>query len=186
MATLTARSLRSSRQWTCLNCRLTANLRFNSTDASPPPLLSKLKGDLKTAMKNKDTSRLSVLRAIISETNNASKTNSPIRTDLQLLALLKKRKAGAQQAVQEAKHANRNDLVGKQEDEIAVVDEYAGLVEVMGEQQVEEAVRGVLKDLGETKAGTVMKELFKAGGVLDGKPVDKAQVAKLVNRLLSG
>lgn len=164
--------------------------RHSSTDAAAPPLLAKIKGDLKTAMKAKDTPRLNVLRAMITEYNNASKTNSPIRTDLQLLALLKKKKASSEAAAAEAKAANRQDLEEKQLQEIGVIDEYAAEVKMMTEDEVQQAVENALetirKGANETqlKPGNVLKEVFKPGGVLDGKPADKSVVAKIVNQLL--
>jgi hypothetical protein len=42
----------------CSRCRVRSGLRFSSTDSeAPPPLLSKIRNDLKTAMKSKDQSR---------------------------------------------------------------------------------------------------------------------------------
>lgn len=165
-------------------------VRYSSTDAAAPPLLAKIKGDLKTAMKAKDTPRLNVLRSMITEYNNASKTSTPIKTDLQLLAALKKKKAASEAAAAEAKAANRSDLEEKQMQEIKVIDEYAGDVSVMSERDIQQAVTSVVESLksaaagAEVKAGNVLKEIFKAGGALDGKPADKSQVAKIVNQLL--
>lgn len=167
-------------------------VRYSSTDAPAPPLLTKIKGDLKTAMKAKDTPRLNVLRAMITEYNNASKTSSPIKTDLQLLAVLKKKKAASEAAAAEAKAANRQDLEDKQMQEIKVIDEYAGDVALMSEDDISAAVSSAIENLkkmaagADVKAGNVLKELLKIGGPLDGKPADKSQVAKIVNQLLSG
>lgn len=166
-------------------------IRYSSTDAPTPPLLAKIKGDLKAAMKAKDTPRLNVLRSMITEYNNASKTSTPIRTDLQLLALLKKKKATSEAAAAEAKAANRQDLEEKQRQEIKVIDEYASDVAVMSEEEIKEAVSKLIETLKEAaagadvKAGNVLREMFQAGGVLDGKPADKSQVAKIVNEQLA-
>lgn len=129
---------------------------------------------------------------MITEYNNAAKTSSPIKTDLQLLAILKKKKAASEAAAAEAKAANRQDLEDKQLQEMKVIDEYAGNVAVMSEEDITAAVSKVIESLksaatgAETKAGNVLKELLKIGGPLDGKPADKSQVAKVVNQLLSG
>lgn len=165
-------------------------VRHSSTEVTAPPLLAKIKGDLKTAMRAKDTPRLNVLRAMISEYNNASKTSTPIKTDIQLLALLKKKKAATEAAVAEAKAANRQDLEEKNKQEISVIDEYSGTVDVMGAEQLEKAISQVIGTLhkaasGDLKAGSVLKEIFAPGGALDGKPVDKSQAAKIVNQLLN-
>ncbi|KAK4933931.1 hypothetical protein LTR66_015812, partial [Elasticomyces elasticus] len=180
-----------SRSFASTTTRSFSRSSIRSSDAPAPPLLAKFKPDLKTAMRAKDTPRLNVLRAMISDYNNSTKTNSPIKTDLQILALLKKKKGGSQTAAQEAKEAARDDLVQKQEAEIAIMDEYAGAVEMMSEDDILASVQSTIerlqsaaKDL-ELKAGNVLKELFKAGGIFDGKPVEKAQVAKAVSQLLS-
>ncbi|KAJ9656529.1 hypothetical protein H2198_004878 [Neophaeococcomyces mojaviensis] len=165
-------------------------VRHSSTDTPAPSLLAKIKGDLKTAMKAKDAPRLNVLRAMITEYNNASKTSTPIKTDLQMLALLKKKKVASEAAAAEAKAASRSDLAEKQIQEIKVIDEYAGEVKLMSEDELQSIVSVVVDNLkaaasgAELKAGQVLKEAFQPGGMLDGKPVDKSQVAKLVNNML--
>lgn len=165
-------------------------VRHSSTEVSAPPLLAKIKGDLKTAMKQKDTPRLNVLRAMITEYNNASKSATPIKTDIQLLAVLKKKKAASEAAAAEAKAANRQDLEDKNKQEIQVIDEYAGTVSLMSAEDLEKAISRVVESIrkisnGDVKAGSVLKEMFAPGGALDGQPVDKAQAAKIVNQLLN-
>lgn len=166
-------------------------IRYSSTEAAPPPLLAKIKGDMKAAMKAKDTPRLNVLRSMISEYNNASKTNTPIKTDIQLLALLKKKKIASEAAAAEAKAANRADLQDKNIQEIKVIDEYASEVKLVPEEEIRNLVSTVVEELrkatatSEAKVGDVLKELLKAGGRLSGRPVDNAQVSQIVNELLA-
>ena len=85
--------------------------------------------------------------------------------------------------------ANREDLAQKQVSEISVLEEYAGQVEVMPEEALKEAINSTLTVLKSTteklNPGMVLKELFKAGGELDGKPVEKGQVAAAVKQLLT-
>lgn len=165
------------------------NIRYSSTDVPAPPLLAKLKGDLKTAMRAKDTARLNVLRGVISDYNNASKTSQPIKTDVQLLSVLRKKRASSEAAIQEAKAANRNDIAEKQEQEMKVMDEYASSVALMSEDDLRKAIQTVVKKMkdaaagSELKAGRVLGEVFKN---LQGQTVDTQQVPKIVNELLSG
>ena len=52
--------LRVMRTWQCPRCLARRSLRFLSTDSTetaPPPLLSKIRNDLKTAMRARDTAR---------------------------------------------------------------------------------------------------------------------------------
>ena len=165
--------------------------RFYSTDAAdvPPPLLGKLKADLKTAMRAKDAPRLSVLRAIMSANLNASKTSSPIRTDVQLVALIRKIQKGAIDAAAEAKAAGREDIVQKEEEQIKVLEEYVANsgVQTLGEAElkamVQEAVDASKAAGVQAKAiiGDVMKRL---SGALQGKDVDKKELSKMVKDLL--
>ena len=131
--------------------------------------------------------RLNVLRAILSEATNASKGPSPIKTDLHVLALLRKKIAGSRAASEEFAQAKRDDLKEKQDAEIAVMDEYAGQVETIAVEDLSEAVEQAyqkLKDTMKVNAGLMMRELLGPGGTLDGKPVEKLQVAQMVQEML--
>ncbi|GAB7355893.1 hypothetical protein MBLNU459_g6541t1 [Dothideomycetes sp. NU459] len=160
-----------------------------STSAPPaPPLLLKFRADLKTAMKAKDTNRLNVLRGILAEVTNAAKTSSPVKSDLQLLSMLRKRSSAAQQAAKEFQEAGRQDLKDKEDAAIAVLEEYAGSVETVGEQEIRNTVTETLQVMksegAKTGSGDVLKKLLAPGGAFEGKPVEKSQVAKLVKEVL--
>lgn len=153
-------------------------------------MLLKLRTDLKTAMKEKDTSRLNVLRALLAEVTNSAKTSNPIKTDMQLLSVLRKRAAAAKTARAEFETAGRQDLVEQEDKQAAIMDEYAGGVETTSESDVRDAVSKVVEELkaaasGKANMGDVLKKLLAPGGSLDGKPVDKSQVAKVVKEILA-
>ncbi|KAL6233288.1 hypothetical protein BDW75DRAFT_215612 [Aspergillus navahoensis] len=164
--------------------------RWNST-ASPslPPLLATLKADLKTAMRAKDTDRLNVIRALISETNNSQKTSSPIQTDLQLLALIRKRAAASRDSMQQFVDANRPDLKEKEEKAQAILDEYGNQVQTMGAQEIRQIVSeqvAKMKAAGaKVEIGLVLKSLFAPGGALEGKPAERSEVAKIAKEAVS-
>lgn len=161
-----------------------------STSAPPgPPLLLKFREDLKAAMRAKDTNRLNVLRGILAEVTNAAKTSNPVKSDLQLLSMLRKRSSAAQQAAKEFQDAGRQDLKDKEDAAIAVLEEYAGSVDTVGEQEIRNIVTqalAVMKSEGvKTTSGDVLKKLLAPGGAFEGKPVEKSQVAKLVKEVLA-
>ena len=143
-------------------------------------------------MKEKDTNRLNVLRGLLAEVTNAAKTNNPVKTDMQLLSMLKKRTATAKQASDEFKSAGREDLVEKEEDQVKVLEEYAGDVKTLSTDDIRDAV---MKTVDEAKAqqsapgkinmGDILKRLLAPGGILDGKPVDRAEVARIVKEVLT-
>ncbi|KAI1351368.1 Yqey-like protein-domain-containing protein [Xylaria sp. FL0043] len=155
------------------------------SDAPAPPLLQKLKADLKAAMRAKDAARLTVLRAALASTLNASKTSSPVTTDAALVALLRKQARGCADARDEFAAAGRDDLAAKENAQISVLDEYvagSGVEELSGDE-LRAVVKDVVDGLGggeKPKLGDVMKTLLAPGGPLDGKTVEKAEVARVV------
>ena len=159
---------------------------------SAPPLLLKLRKDLKTAMVEKDANRLSVLRSLIADVTNSAKANNPIKTDMQLLSMLRKRQAAAKQASSEFKAAGRSDLVEKEEDQVSVLEEYAGSVETISNDDVRDIVMKVVEEAkaeqeqaGKMNMGDVLKKLLGPGGSLDGKPVDRKEVARIVKDVMT-
>lgn len=106
---------------------------------------------------------------------------------MQVLALLRKRLSGSKAASEEFAQAKRDDLKAKQDEEIAVMDEYAGQVETFAKEDISKAVEQAyesLKDTAKINAGMLLKELLRPGGTLDGKPVEKSEVAKMVQEML--
>lgn len=103
-----------------------------------PPLLQTLKGDLKNAMRAKDAPRLAVLRSVITTTLNASKTPKPIRTDLELVALLRKTQHACLDAAKGFRDAKREDLAQKEEEQAAVAKEYVASsgVKILAEEEL--------------------------------------------------
>ncbi|KAI9662819.1 MAG: hypothetical protein M1821_007865 [Bathelium mastoideum] len=158
--------------------------------APAPPLLLKLRSDLKTAMKAKDTNRLNVLRALIAEVTNAAKTSSPIKSDMQLVSLLRKRAAASKIAGEEFQSAGRADLREKEEAQTAVMEEYLGGIQTVGEDEISkvvgERVQRLKADGIKLDMGTILKSLLGPGGDFDGKPVERADVAKEVKAALAG
>jgi uncharacterized protein YqeY len=159
-----------------------------SSDPPAPPLLLKLRTDLKSAMRAKDTPRLNVLRSLLAEVTNAAKSPSPVKTDMQLLSMLRKRQAAAKAASAEFKAAGREDLVEKEQGQVDILNEYAGGVETMTVEDVKAAIKSTIDELKaktpDLKAGPVMKAIFAPGGSLDGKNVEKSMVPGIVKELL--
>ncbi|KAH6895803.1 hypothetical protein B0T10DRAFT_557982 [Thelonectria olida] len=181
------RALRAPRPSTAIRTPL---CRFYSTSTSdaPPPLLSKLKADLKTAMRAKDTARLSVLRSIMSANLNASKTANPIRTDVQLVALIRKIQKASADTIAEAKSVGRDDLAQKEEEQVKILQEYVANsgVQTLGEAELRTLVQEAVE--ASKAAGTPAKSVLgdvmrRLGGALEGKDVDKKELAKMVKEL---
>jgi uncharacterized protein YqeY len=132
---------------------------------------------------------LSVLRGTISEINQAASGPNPIKSDMQIVGLLRKRRAATQQAADEARRADRQDLVDKSDKEISVVDELTAAVPLMDPLEIRQVVRRTIETLrasgtGQLKPGPVLKELLKPEGELADKPLDNKVLAELVREEL--
>ena len=179
-------------QYRCPRCRYYAVASLAATTATPPPLLVKLRKDLKTAMLEKDTNRLSVLRSLIADVTNAAKSNTPIKTDMQLLSLLRKRQAAANQAKQEFEAAGRKDLVEKEEGQVVVLEQYAESMDMLSADEIRDAVMKAVDQAKEqqsvgnkTNMGDVLKKVLGTGGSLDGKAVDRREVTRIVKEVMT-
>lgn len=142
---------------------------------------------MKKAMQAKDTNRLNVLRGLLAQTLNASKTSNPINTDMQMLTLIKKTSAQSRTASGEFKAAGRNDLADKEDTQIRILEEYAAGVEVVGTEEISKVIEDVVSAMQNTgqklALGDVLKRVFSPE-LLGNKPADRAEVARVVKQIL--
>lgn len=176
------------RQWRPrFACLFSTTKTLTSTHPSSP-LLLKLRSDVKTAMKAKDAARLSVLRSVLSDITNASKTSTPITTDMQVLSLLRKRSAAASEAAELFRRNSREDLAEKEMGQREIIEEYAGSVITLGEEEIRrvlEEIRARLEGEGvKINVGSLLKATVGPGGALDGRPVEKDRVASIAKQIL--
>ncbi|KAK0391269.1 hypothetical protein NLU13_0770 [Sarocladium strictum] len=169
----------------------TASLRFYSAEASPktPKSLPLIKNDLKSAMRAKDAPRLAVLRNILSANLNASKTSSPVQTDVQLVALLRKLRKPYEDAAAEAEAAGRSDLVEKERQQLDILDGYiqACGVETVAKSELEAMVQKAVDAAKAAQAGPkeVMGKVMGAVmGQLEGKDRKHASQSKHLTQSL--
>lgn len=137
-------------------------------------------------MRAKDAPRLAVLRNVLAATTNAAKTSSPVKTDIQLISLMQKTAKGNQEALEEAKAANRQDLVEKEEAQLRVIDEYvAGAgVKILEEDELRAIVEELVQRSEGKKQGEIMKELMSKDWAAEGKLVHKGTLAKMLQEVL--
>ncbi|KAK4181868.1 Yqey-like protein-domain-containing protein [Triangularia setosa] len=152
---------------------LRASRASYSTEAPPSPLYTKIREDLKGAMRAKDTNRLTVLRAVMAATLNASKTDKPIKTDVQLVDLLRKMARKSQDAVAEFKAAGREDLIEKEKIQQRIIEEYTA------QSSVKEISKEEIRDL----ITKVAQELI-ASGTTDAKALKGAVTARVMGKEL--
>ena len=141
-------------------------------------MYEKINEDLKNAMKEKDTFKLSVLRMLKSALQLEQIAKKHELDDNEIAAVLKKQVKVRKDSLEEYKKYDKTELVESLEKEIAVLDAY--LPEEMSEEEitniVDEAINEVkpssMKDMG-----LVMK---KVNELLVGKNADMSLVSKLV------
>lgn len=145
-------------------------------------MISKLNEEIKTAMKARDMQRLSTLRGLMAAAKNIAIDDGRKETsDEDLLASVTKGLKQRADSVEQYKNAGRDDLVEKEEFEIAIYKEFQP--EQMSEEDVTAIVEKVIADTGadgKKDMGKVMGALMPlVKGKADGKLVSKIVGMKL-------
>ncbi|KAK0650969.1 Altered inheritance of mitochondria protein 41 [Lasiodiplodia hormozganensis] len=174
----------------CFRC-MRAFVRPSSTAASPSPILSRLREDMKTAMRAKDSARLTVVRSVLNDITNASKTDKPISDDMLLRSLLLKKINQSKDAAQQFRDAKREDLAEKEDSSANVMKDYVGEIEeaaggVVAADELQRAVKETIENWqdGKPVVGKVLAKITGAGGVLDGRLVEKSDLVKAIKEAL--
>lgn len=147
-------------------------------------LLEKINSDLKTAMKERDIPRLSVLRLLKTAINNKMiELKVTNLEDGDIIVLMRKDVKRHQDSIEQFKKGKREDLVEKEEAELKVLKSY--LPKEASIEEIKEIVKKVIDEAeasGKKDFGKVMKATMeRLKGVADGKTV-----SSIVNELLGG
>ncbi|CCQ96065.1 conserved hypothetical protein [[Clostridium] ultunense Esp] len=139
------------------------------------PIMERLNQDLKEAMKDKDSFRLSVVRMLKSSLKNEEiNRNKPLSEEEELFVLTRELKMRLD-SLQEFERAGRKDLIDKAQREIAIVKSY--LPEELSEEELRQMIQEVISQVGATSKkdmGKVMANLMpKVTGRADGKRVNQ-------------
>ena len=141
-------------------------------------MYEKINEDLKNAMKEKDTFKLSVLRMLKSALQLEQIAKKHELDDNEIAAVLKKQVKVRKDSLEEYKKYDKTELVESLEKEIAILDAY--LPEEMSESEISEIVKSAVEEIKPTsmkEMGLVMK---KVNELLVGKNADMSLVSKLV------
>ena len=148
-------------------------------------LRERIKGELTTAMKARDTARVSALRLInaaIQEKENALKAGAPALTDDDVLGVMGKMLKQREESASVYQQAGRTDLESIERGEIAVIREF--MPKQMSDDEARAAVAKVVADLGASS----MKDMGKVMGVLKERhagAMDFAKAGAMVKEALS-
>ncbi|WP_035422058.1 GatB/YqeY domain-containing protein [Shouchella xiaoxiensis] len=146
-------------------------------------LLERLNLDMKTAMRNKEKDKLSVIRLVKSSLQNEQIKLGRELTEDESITVLNREVKQRKESLHEFKQANREDLASKQESDLSVLEGY------MPQQLTEEEVEAIVKEtITETSAsskadmGKVMSAIMpKVKGKADGGLVNQLVMKHLSN-----
>jgi uncharacterized protein YqeY len=144
---------------------------------------SQLNESMKDAMRSGDTVRKNTVRLALAAIKQAEVDKQTTLDDLAVIALLQKEIKNRKEALEEAKKANREDLIKDNEAEIAVLEVF--LPAAMSADELREIVAAAIAETGATSMvdmGNVMKAaLPKVAGRAPG-----GEVSAMVKELLAG
>lgn len=137
-----------------------------------PELFKKLNNDMQKAMKDRDNTRLDVLRMMKSKVLNINARGD--LPDAEITKILQKYSKSLKDAIEETKKVNRPEAVKKLEGELKVVEEY--VPKSLTEDETKEIIRKVISEVGAATpqdVGKVMKALMTKGLNIDGKTANR-------------
>ena len=146
-------------------------------------LQEKLTADLKHAMKSGDKMRLEVLRMVRASIQNAEIAQQKTLDDPDILGIIAKEVKQHRESIAEFKKGNRQDLVDKEDAELAILLEY--LPAQISREEIAAAARQVIEEVGARGPGDKGKVMQKLIPQLKGK-AEGRDINDVVTELLSG
>jgi uncharacterized protein YqeY len=145
-------------------------------------LNDKIAADIASAMKARDTPRLSALRMLKAAVMNKGVEKGRDLEDAEVLQVVSSLVKQRRDSIDQFSKAGRQDLVQKETGEIAVLEEY--LPPAVTAEEIDAAVAAAIAESGATSAkdmGKVMKAVMPklAGKNVDGRAVNDAVRRKL-------
>jgi len=119
---------------------------------------AKLNDSMKDAMKSGDEVRKRTVRMVLAAIKQAEVDKQTLIDDMAVVALIQKEVKNRREAIEDAKKANRDDLIGDNEAEIKVLEAF--LPEEMPAEELKAIVEAAIKETGATAPsdmGKVMK-----------------------------
>jgi uncharacterized protein YqeY len=144
-------------------------------------LIARIEGELKTAMRARDASRLATLRLTLSALRSSEKElGRPLHDDEELQVLQRERKRRLE-AAEAFREAGREEQATREEAELAVIEEF--MPEPISESDLERIVDDAIAETGATSLrdlGRVMADVMpQVAGRTDGSVVSQLVREKL-------
>ena len=145
-------------------------------------LKQRLSDDLKQAMKSGDVVKRSAIRLLLASINNAEIAKRATLEEADILGIIAKEVRQHQESIDAFRQGNRQDLVAKEEAEMAVLQGY--LPQQMTREEVVEAARQVIGEMGAQGPGDKGKVMPRIIAQLKGR-ADGRVINEVVSELLS-
>ncbi len=144
-------------------------------------LKTRLKEDMKTAMKGGDKPRLAVIRLIMAAIKQREVDERIELDDSQILLVLGKMVKQRRDSIKQYADAGRDDLASAEQAEIDVIQGY--LPAALSEEQISQIVVQAIADVGATSMQDMGKVMGKIKPQLQGR-ADMAAVSAIVKQRL--
>lgn len=141
--------------------------------------------DLKTAMKEKDQTKLNTLRSLkaklLESEISERKGGQASLSEEQVITVLMKAAKQRKESIDQYEKANRSDLVETEEKELAIIDKY--LPKMMSVDEIKPIIEQIIEKTGASSIQDKGKVMGMAMGQLKGK-AEGAEINKVVTSLL--
>jgi len=145
-------------------------------------LKEKLNNDLKQAMRGGDTVRRSIIRLVLASIKNAEIAKKAELEDSDILGIIAKEARQHQESIDAFKQGNRQDLIAREEAEMAILQEY--LPKQMTRDEIIAEARRTIEEVGAQGPGDKGKVMPKLIAKLKGR-ADGREINTVVTELLS-
>lgn len=145
-------------------------------------LKEKFTVDLKESLKAKDEIRVSTIRFLMSAIHNIEIEKGKELTDEDIVTIIQKQVKQRKESIEGFEKGNRLDLVGKEKQEMGILQEY--LPEQISSSELEKIVDKAIKDTSSSSIVDMGKVMGALSNQLRGK-ADLGMVSKLVKEKLA-
>ncbi len=149
---------------------------------STTTLTTRIRDDVKTAMRSKDKDRLAVLRLITAAIKQIEVDQRITLDDDQVIGVLEKMLKQRRDSIEQFSKAGRDELVAQEAAEIEIIQEY------LPEQLSEDELSRLIDEAISATGAASMKDMGKVMGLLKPKlagRADMGSVSKMIKKQLS-
>lgn len=145
-------------------------------------LKQNLTNDLKQAMRSRDEIKRSVIRLLMAAIGNAEIARQSSLEDTDILGIIAKEVRQRKESIEAFKQGNRQDLVAREEAEMAILEEY--LPQQVSREEIVEAARRIIEEVGAQGPGDKGKVMPRIIAQLKGR-ADGREINAVVTELLA-